>query len=508
MIEPGHENHVLILGGGRQLVSMISALTDDRSVWKDSEIVVLTTQWDNENDLRNKELAQKAQVIYIIGEDQEPNHDSVSIRCCQKLQKICRGTGRTIPCYLVFQNPSSFDVYNKDVETLDGTDLRVDVVNAKEHLAEQVLVADHNGIDEVDYPKIDYRRIPLESSGFRKEEGIREEDGSFVHFAIAGMTDIARAMALTAAHNCHFPNFKEGKNRTVISFIDTGMVEKMDRFIDSLTHLFKLSHYRYISFDEKGQPHVIHHVPDVAYGDFLDIEWEFIDGNIRAPGVRTLLEKWAVEPERSLSFAICYERQEDNTTATLHLPSSIYASGCPVFTHLEDDGNVLYQDDPLFLARTKKGQRVNFIYNQNYDAIKYPDPVSAWYAISEVRKLSSIYCANALNVRKRSFDLGNGHGLSSLTEAQRHSLFDTEHRRWMMSALLLGYAPVEQAVRDAWKARRLSTDSDTANAAKEEYQALKSNHFIHLDITPYDDLIPEEQEKDEIILNRINEILR
>lgn len=557
-----HKDHILILGGGRQLISMISALVDDNSEWKNDEIVVMTTQSidelrtriltlpfldgqkeknlrsritfyfgerDNENNLTKNGLAQKAKLIFIIGEDQEPDHDSVNIRCCKKLQSICRGTGRTIPCYLIFQDSSTFDVYKyiSDAQTSEGTDLRVDVINANEHLAEQVLVADHDGVDEVHYPKIDYRRIPLPAGGFKMAEGIREEDRCFVHFVIIGSTDMAQAMALTAAHICHFPNFKDGQNRTVISFVDTGMKEKMNEFVGSHANLFKLSHYRYITFDENEQSHVTEHVPDMAYGDFLDVEWEFIDGGIHSPGVRSLLDQWAGESDRSLSLALCLEREEDDTNAALHLPHSIYESGCPIFIHQQDYGDVLsqakitnqfgniftfgtitaIQDDPLFQSRAKKGQLVNFIYNQAFGDIKYPDEVSAWYTIPEAHKFSSIYCANALHIRERSFGLGNNSDLSSLTDEQRYSLFDTEHRRWMMSSLLLGYSPVNKAGRDAWKTRRLSADNDKVKAAKDEFKALKSDQFIHMDITPYDDLIPSEKDKDEIILSRIRDLL-
>ena len=44
-------------------------------------------------------------------------------------------------------------------------------------------------------------------------------------------------------------------------------------------------------------------------------------------------------------------------------------------------------------------------------------------------------------------------------------------------------------------------------AAKDEFKALKSDQFIHMDITPYDDLIPSEKDKDEIILSRIRDLL-
>ena len=107
-----HSDHVLILGGGSHLFSMLSALVAEDSPYKDNQIVVMTTQpvdalrtkvfsffdgeqgkslrrrvtfyhgeRDNENNLKEKNLAANARVIYLIGEDSEQDHDSVNVRC-------------------------------------------------------------------------------------------------------------------------------------------------------------------------------------------------------------------------------------------------------------------------------------------------------------------------------------------------------------------------------------------------------------------------------------------
>ena len=71
-----------------------------------------------------------------------------------------------------------------------------------------------------------------------------------------------------------------------------------------------------------------------------------------------------------------------------------------------------------------------------------------------------------------------------------------------MSALILGYSPVTEKMRDEWKKRREASET----AAKDEYKALK-NKFIHMDITPYEDLITSEKDKDELIISRLSYIL-
>ena len=555
-----HSDHVLILGGGSHLFSMLSALVAEDSPYKDNQIVVMTTQpvdalrtkvfsffdgeqgkslrrrvtfyhgeRDNENNLKEKNLAANARVIYLIGEDSEQDHDSVNVRCCKKLQAICKGD-RAIPCYMVFHDSASLDVYKyiSDAETSKGTCLKVDVIDANEYIAEQVLVADHDGKDVISYPEIDYRCIEKDVDGnFKVIPGIGPDSDRHVHFVVSGTSDMARAMALTAAHICHFPNFKDGSNRTVITIVDKDVRAWMDGFISSLPGLFKLSHYRYVSIDGCGNISMTEHRPDVEYGDFLDIEWEFIDSELSSPGMRSRLKTWSEDESQSLSLAICLPTQQENTFSALHLPDEIYAKGCPVFVHQQDYGDILsqakitrhfgnihivgmassLQDDPLYVCRSRNGQRVNFIYNQAYgdrNGIKYSNEIDAWYVLPEAHKFSSIYCANAMYIRSRSFGLPD-FDTSALTDGQRAAIYEVEHRRWTMSALILGYSPVVEEARKEWKGRR--ENPETAQAAKDEYKVLKNKKFIHMDITPYEDLIASEKDKDELIISRLSYIL-
>ena len=136
-----HKGHVLILGGGHQLAGMLSALARDPQS-KTKDIVVLTAQnvdalrnsladhfddeegknlrsratlyfgeRDNREDLATKDLARNAAEIFIIGDDNEPDHDSVSVKCCKLLKDICDDADHPIPCKLVLQDAASMDVF-------------------------------------------------------------------------------------------------------------------------------------------------------------------------------------------------------------------------------------------------------------------------------------------------------------------------------------------------------------------------------------------------------------
>ena len=563
-----HKDHVLILGSGNQLISIISALLEKDAPYKSSDIVVLTQQpvnelrerlftlhflddqkgkelserlylyygnRDNENELRRRNLARDASVIYIIGEDIEIDHDSVSIRCCNKLKELCKGTGRTVKCFMVLREQASIHVYKyvnknvKDAETSGDSDLRVDVIDANEYIAEQVFVNDHDGKDIIiDYPKIDYRSIEKDGDKFKVIPGIRPSDNNYVHLVIAGFSDMAQTVARTAAHLCHFPNFQDGQRRTIITFVDSDMKSKMDRFVNSLSYLFKLSHYKYVSFDSFGNETEVTHEPDSRYGDLLDIEWEFVDTDLYSPGAVKMLDMLSQDSNRSLSLVIAKESQSDSTALALHLPRFIYDKGYPIFVHQQDYGDILklarktgqfgnlyifgmaseIQDDPLFLCRSKRGQRVNFIYDQGKWGEKHPDEESAWFSIPEAHKFSSIYCANAMAFRARSYELTNTHSVADLTDEQRTSIYEAEHRRWMMSTLILGYTPKESAYLGKWKEQYMSDDEAVKKAAEKEFSTAKKQLYIHYDITPYQNLIPSEKDKDKIIIDQIANILK
>lgn len=543
-----HEGHVLILGGGHHLYSMLNALLED-SFYGDADIVVLTTsnvvelrnkifalpfltkekekalrrrltlyygERDNELQLKRKQLARKAKAIYIIGEDNEIDHDSVSIRSYKQLSRICMDAEGVIRGFMVLQDDASMDVFKYVAKTKEEktSKLKLDIIDADEYVAERILVEDRDGIDVTPYPKLD-------------GEGIKEGDDRYVHLVVAGTTGMARAMALTTAHICHFPNFENGKRRTVITVIDTGMRAKMNRLIASLPNLFLLSHYKYISFDETGKATEEKYVPDAEYGDFLDVEWQFIDAELQAPGVRSLLAAWAKDEKQILSLSICLDRQEDCTNAALHLPKEVYDSGRFIYVHQQDYGDILGKaletrqfgnlytfgmasdyknDDPLFICRAKRGQRVNFVYDKAYGG-NHKDEESAWFDCKEADKYSSVYCANAMTVRARSFGLNESYDPQALSEEQRTSIFEVEHRRWVMSELILGFAPFTIAERKQWKAEMAGGDKQVEAMADNYYEKEKKEHFRHMDITPYDDLLPNEKDKDAVIIDKMKYIL-
>lgn len=194
-----------------------------------------------------------------------------------------------------------------------------------------------------------------------------------------------------------------------------------------------------------------------------------------------------------LRVVVCQgdERQAINTA--LHLPRAVYGAAklavwlkrpselvrranlTGMYGHIEILGQGRgMQADPLFLRRSLRGMRVNFVYHRAYVNPQATDEWQAWYAISEADKYSSIICGNALLVRQWCFE-GHNH-----SEADRRAAYEAEHRRWVMSELIMGFRPAA-----------------TTN----------KKVFEHADLVPFEELSAEEQGKDAILIDAMPYIL-
>lgn len=541
------KGHTLILGANRMLIGMLTALKEDESV---KNILIMTSspveslrdkieayfgdkkfmkritfyydERNNEQNL-NEACARDAKEIFIIGEDGEVDHDSVSISCCEKLEKICKNSPHSVHCFLVLDNQSSAEIYHyHNKKFSQETKLLVDVVDIKEYVAEQTLLG-KNGDGQ----------LPIDG------KGIKADTEQYIHFIISGMTPMAKAMAITAAHLCHFPNFdpKTGKRKTIITFVDYDIKRKRDIFVSEHQNLFELSHYSDISFESDGNPVVIAHTPNEQYGDFLDIEWEFIDTDISSPEAKEYLSKAANDSGQQLAIAICQESQGDNMSAALHLPTPLYdrSKNIPIYVHLWEQGDAITKanatgqfghiycfgtgtsadKDPLFKERLELGQRVNFVYAYLYsnEGEKPTGVQEEWYNIVESNKFSSIYNANSIPIKRRSF----GENFSSVDSAV---LCETEHRRWVLAELLLGFKPLtkkENAEINNAVAKDIQEYNQThgvSNGTKDNSSTWKTawdsrkTTFRHVDIVSFDELIDEkEQEKDVALILNIPFIL-
>ena len=194
----------------------------------------------------------------------------------------------------------------------------------------------------------------------------------------------------------------------------------------------------------------------------------------------------------------------------MHLPGAIYKRDVPVAVYQKDHAEILDKavatgmfgrisfygeaapgTDALLLRRSGRGQRVNYLYDLEYGNPPAASSADAWAGLSFAHQLSSIASANSIPMKLRAFGLEpTRKSVDALDAAALESLSEVEHRRWMLSVLLMGYSAAPRRER----------------ADRSRFKELKNKEFIHLDIAPYDELA-HEADKDRLIVQNIPYII-
>ena len=550
------DDHVLVLGANSMLVNMLKEFIQT-GVHENRKIVVLTSQdtealhdkilsdvpeledkldvtWLNgsrviEQTLRNVQL-DEAYSIYILGEDNELDHDSINLECWRLTKEICKGIQRPVQCYLVVDRVSTYHVLQYGEQAKD-TWLYLNIINSLENWAQRVLVSREYLDDCVHGTDKKACRFPAID-----RDGITEDSDKTVRFVIVGMNQMSYAMASTVAHIAHFPNFKEGKNRTKICFIAPGIRQEMDYFLGHYDNIFRLAYATYTYWDDvSGKIDKVVRHPSQEYGDFLDVEWEFIDGSIESDNIRSLLHEWAMNKNEYMSMAICEGESDISIAASLYLPEIIYSEKIPVFVYQPLSGEVLkyahgtkrYDNvypfgmkdecyDPLFRKRIVKAKRINYLYQLQDNSIPFegmPEPAvleDYWNTrVEYIYKLSNLYAANSIPVKLRSIgiDPDTVDSGTKLTGRQIEILSRIEHNRWNMERLLLGTQPLIKSKRDGLNAMLCSSVPSEVEYAKAVKKNLQKN-FYHKDIAPNADLPASSKQYDTAIVTNILDVIR
>jgi hypothetical protein len=516
--ENGDTGEILILttsnvGGLRELV--YSSFEGTAYVPFRKRMVFEYAERDQKENLKAACVAD-ARRIFILGEEDEPSHDSRSISAVNILSRLCKSSAHEVPCYVVLEDPASskaFVMKGRAPSVEQGSRLRLNLIDAYDYRAEQVLTA-------ISHTPIDHRIVP-DGGSVKVMEGIGKDAQQFVHLVIAGKGQMAEAFARTAFAMLHFPNFDEKtlERRTVISVVSPDAHAFMERMNALYENLFSISHYRFV-----GQNGCDEHAPDPRYGDFLDIEWEFIEGNMDTPSVRRALTDWVSDNAQSLSISLCDSDSAKNAIEAISLPRAVYDRKTPVFVYQKDDAHLLnvanqspiYGDslipfgmadfksrkpdwDPLFVHQFDMARRVYHV-SSGASRDKASGADGAWNRISESDKLSSVYCALSIPLKVRSFGIDITRPIADqLSDDDRKLLDRVEHRRWVAGSLLLGFYPMTQEERRALSSLDENALQDMVNENK--------SRFIHWNLAPFDVIKKGEQEKDALLMNAIPYIM-
>lgn len=520
-------DHVVIIGFNNMVPSLVLQICNDNK-FKDCDILIQSTE--SAQEIRNKihtelnskeekriiilharrdsteEIAKlhtaKAREVFLIGEKDEHDHDSLSLDCLKKIVELHTRSGcnQLIPFTVLFEYQTTFAAFQIiDLAEKWRKYIEFKPFNFYEGWAKKVLINQkyNNHTQEgIVYPPLDREPITYESQ-------------KHIHLVIIGMSRMGVALGIEAAHITHFPNFcRDKSNKTVITFIDENADREMNFFRGRYRHIFDIAstHYTKIEDGEVTEKELLPNLSSGSASNFLDIRFEFIKSRAEDPIVQNMFQEWAESPDEILTIAVCFSYPPESMAMGLYLPDSIYEKNIPVFIRQETSSTLLEM-----LSENKKtekihrfshvypfgmldncydldnesvkiAQAVSYVYQfyNTYNAlpVTLPDEQELktnWNKISVSHQWSNLYNAYSAKIKLRSLGITN-YSCFCLTEKQIAILAEVEHNRWNIEKLLLGYR------------KPTASQLSEIRSRKEKKNEYKEKLFIHPDICPYEAL--------------------
>ena len=434
----------------------------------------------------------KALEVYVIGEetrtdDMESYHDTMNMKCLNLIYKEVKDNtsfakndkDNRLVCYFMFEYQTTFNVFQYSEISQEIKEC----INFKpfyyyEMWAQRVLVCKELN------PKAKYEYLPLEGI-----EGIKKDDDDYVHLVIVGMTRMGTALATQAALMAHYPNFVTKGIRTKITLIDENADKEKNFYIDRYDRLFALSNWSYKEMvrSESGKDELktvyTYKPTDCEHlgGDFLDVEWEFIQGTV----AQLELQKYildSITEKTKMTIAICKDEPSRCLAAALNLEWRIYEKAMQVLVYNRYDDALIkqlknegkYGVSSPFKNKIKAFGMASKCFRKNIleDSDKLAKEFHRVYMNdenAEIKKLtdywSNVYVSNTLWSKLRCVEIEK----EEIKAEDKEILVKVEHNRWNIEKLIMSYRHLEKE------------EQDKAKEDKEEKNRLKGE-MAHLDI--------------------------
>lgn len=265
-------------------------------------------------------------------------------------KQINKKNGSPLPCHVMFEYQTSFAAFQFS-EISDDIKKYVHFMpfNFYDLWARKVIVSGKS-------TNLKYKFLDTVSENGDTKSYINEDSTKTVHLIIIGMTKMGIAMALQAAHVCHYPNFKsneKNKKRTRISFIDSNADTELDYFKGRFPSLMSNSRTRFLDFSKRGCLDNITTSDAVEWrknnnykwsGDingWYDIEWEFVKGRVESDSIQSFISKAAQKKEHIVTIAVCLPKSHQSIAAAMYLPTNVYEDCLQILTYQRRSGSIV-----------------------------------------------------------------------------------------------------------------------------------------------------------------------
>ena len=296
-----------------------------------------------------------AEEVFIVGYRALPVHDAMNVEnidsICSYLKDDVKSGLKPKRITCVFEDMDTYASFKTTEIFKHVGDLDIEFIpyNFYSGWANQVLLKQQ--YKEKSRPKevFDYPTV--------YGDGIKDSDERFVHLVFVGITNLSSAFAMEAAHLMHFPNYDGAPNRpkTRITFIDLGADKDRPEFITRNRHLFEIQAHYYRDLTDKAYSTPI---SDPSYfmekkeSNFLDVEFEFIKGDIFSQKVQNEISHWSTKDDRYLTIFLTMANQKKNFMMGMNMPDEVYDHEIPIFIRQDKSDN--------FVTNLRTAEKVNF----------------------------------------------------------------------------------------------------------------------------------------------------
>ena len=518
-------------------------------------VIIYTANRDSKKELQ-KLYMEYAHEIHILGEQTvvggaEAFHDTINMKCLNLVAQILRNYKNAHPsqyqkkhCRVMFEYQTTHSVFQfSDVSDDVRETLDFELFNRYESWARKVLVG--NAVDTIKY-------VPLESY-----KGITYDSNKHVHLIVVGMSNMGTALGVQALFQAHYPNYvRDSQLKTRVTFIDTKADKEMAFFKGRYATLFELARHRYIDANACKEEDL-----NSDYGwvdpmqesncqwkhlsnkgqNFLDVEIEFVKGELESDGVRKYLTQVSKIQTSKLTIAICLTNASQAIAASLYMPMEVYENQQlqQILVYQREASTIIenisketkknsiryeklrpfgmiysnYMDDR---TRYWKGVLTHAVYDatqnnqplpldlKNTDDKEVKALVDKWDELKECKKISnklfvdSIYqklrCIMDLSKNETLGEYGNPifdnrsfvQDVKSVLQSHASIVAKCEHNRWNIEQLLMGFTPMKSA--DDEQFRKLVDENNKEKINKKKSELKESSAKVHPNICDFEHL--------------------
>ncbi len=563
------DNEYIVLQTSREVQEVRGELESKLDKEELKKVIIYKALRDSKEELK-KLYIENATEVYILGETSlidggESFHDAINMKCLNTVADILdeakdndkqpQEWHRKV-CKVLFEYQTTYSIFLfSDVQEKINKHLVFIPFNRYDSWARRVMVGGSYCKFENDKIKSQSTNndfIPLDGN-----DGINKDSDEHVHFIVVGMSKMGVSMGIQALLQAHYINYtsaeKEGdvdkmnKRRTRLTFIDSNADKERNFFMGRYQNLFNLVRNRYIdttcgmdNTTEWSDPmnnndsewNHLNTTKDgrIKNGNFLDVEIEFIKGELESQGVRKYLSdisnnenEWVKNSK--LTIAICLTQTHQSIAASLYMPISVYDKVQQVWVYQPDAEDIIsnLKDSDQKDKRYKmlrafgmvdrdymsnrslylKSILVNAMYdikkdekdeNNNLkgfyvneidmgDKDKYKQIRAMWKKLTIDKKFSNKYFVDSITQKIRSI-IVEPFTLKELenainNEENKEILARCEHNRWNIQQLLLGYSPcpkdVDMEIQELEKNKSTENAKQKRNDIRERFAQKKYN---------------------------------